>query len=207
MLGKKMTFKERMRKELLTAGKKADEAAASESSSSIPINSPGEILKASAVLASIKSTSTSVTPQMALLQTMAAMHQKAQEITGVAVPKYYNPAAVNPLKYAEQVQKRKLLWSKKSQDDKEKEKEEMMESQWKSSMGSKFQKLMGIKGNTETTEEEPSELSEEQKRKQEELFSRLDKEYEFARMATHTHRGVGLGFSSQVQFPSTQPPH
>ena len=33
-------------------------------------------------------------------------------MTGVAVPKYYNPAAVNPLKYAEQVQKRKLLWSK-----------------------------------------------------------------------------------------------
>ena len=28
------------------------------------------------------------------------------------MPKYYNPAAVNPLKYAEQVQKRKLLWSK-----------------------------------------------------------------------------------------------
>lgn len=37
---------------------------------------------------------------------------QAQEMTGVAVPKYYNPAAVNPLKYAEQVQKRKLLWSK-----------------------------------------------------------------------------------------------
>lgn len=33
-------------------------------------------------------------------------------MTGVEVPKYYNPAAVNPLKYAEQVQKRKLLWSK-----------------------------------------------------------------------------------------------
>ena len=40
-------------------------------------------------------------------------------MTGVEVPKYYNPAAVNPLKYAEQVQKRKLLWSKKT-DEKEK---------------------------------------------------------------------------------------
>lgn len=39
-------------------------------------------------------------------------------MTGIAVPKYYNPAAVNPLKYAEQVQKRKLLWSK-SKDKKE----------------------------------------------------------------------------------------
>lgn len=32
------------------------------------------------------------------------------------MPKYYNPAAVNPLKYAEQVQKRKLLWSKKPEE-------------------------------------------------------------------------------------------
>ena len=46
------------------------------SSSSTPINRPGEILKASAVLASIKSSGAAVTPQMALLQTMAAMHQK-----------------------------------------------------------------------------------------------------------------------------------
>jgi len=56
------------------------------------------------------------TPQQALLQTMAAMHAKAQEITGVEVPKFYNPAAVNPLKYAEQMQKRKLLWSKAAEN-------------------------------------------------------------------------------------------
>lgn len=41
---------------------------------------------------------------------------QAQELTGVPVPKYYNPAAVNPLKYAEQVQKRKLLWSKNKKE-------------------------------------------------------------------------------------------
>ena len=44
---------------------------------------------------------------------------KAQQITGIAVPKYYNPAAVNPLKYAEQIQKRKLLWSKKKEQPEE----------------------------------------------------------------------------------------
>jgi len=38
--------------------------------------------------------------------------------------------------------------------------------------------------------------TEEQLKKQEELFRQLDKDYEFARMATHTHRGVGLGFQS-----------
>lgn len=212
-----MTFKDKMRNELINAGKRVDDKAAAESSTSGGTSSfsPGELLKASA-LASLKSNNSSVTPQMALLQTMAVMHQKAQEITGVAVPKYYNPAAVNPLKYAEQVQKRKLLWSKKG-DDKEKEKEVQLEGQWKSSQfisdqdgktSSKFRKLMGMKeGDSAEDEEIPTELSEEQKRKQEELFSRLDKEYEFARMATHTHRGVGLGFSSQVQFPSAQPPH
>jgi len=41
---------------------------------------------------------------------------QAQELTGVEVPKYYNPAAVNPLKYAEQIKKRKLLWSKKPEE-------------------------------------------------------------------------------------------
>lgn len=40
---------------------------------------------------------------------------QAQELTGVVVPKFYNPAAVNPLKYAEQVNKRKLLWSHKKE--------------------------------------------------------------------------------------------
>lgn len=44
------------------------------------------------------------------------MHAKAQELTGVEVPKFYNPAAINPLKFAEQQQKRKLLWSKAAQN-------------------------------------------------------------------------------------------
>lgn len=34
-------------------------------------------------------------------------------MTGVEVPKYYNPAAINPLRYAEQIKKRQMLWSKK----------------------------------------------------------------------------------------------
>ena len=38
-----------------------------------------------------------------------------QELTGVAIPKYYKPAAVNPLKYADQLKKRKLLWNKDKQ--------------------------------------------------------------------------------------------
>lgn len=156
-----------------------------------------------------------VTPQQALLQTMAAMHQKAQELTGVAVPKYYNPAAVNPLKYAEQVQKRKLLWSKK--EPKDQEAPQPMSSQWKAvayaqdgdtKAAEKFRKLMGIKnqGSEETkpgpstTETNKDQHTDEMVKKQEELFRNLDKEYEFARMTTHTHRGVGLGFTSHVPY-------
>jgi len=40
-------------------------------------------------------------------------------------------------------------------------------------------------------------LTEEQKDRQEELFRQLDRDYAFARMTTHTHRGIGLGFASQ----------
>ncbi|VDP91677.1 unnamed protein product [Echinostoma caproni] len=44
---------------------------------------------------------------------------KAQAVAAAAaanLPKYYNPSSVNVLKLAEQQQKRKLLWSKKSDD-------------------------------------------------------------------------------------------
>ena len=65
-------------------------------------------------------------------------------------------------------------------------------------MKAKFRKLMGIKDDQE--DDGPTELTEEQQKKQKELFQRLDKDYEFARMTTHTQRGVGLGFSSQTQI-------
>lgn len=179
------------------------------------LRKPGEALRPSDLLKGVKLTSgESVTPQMALIQTMAAMHKKAQELTGVEVPKYYNPAAVNPIKYAEQVQKRKLLWSKKP-EEKDKTKNEQMETQWKSAFASsddnktasKFRKLMGMKEgdepiSLENLPEEFQKLTEEQKRKQAELFQRLDQEYQFARMTTHTQRGVGLGFATTVIDPN-----
>jgi hypothetical protein len=44
------------------------------------------------------------------------MEQQVQQVktsTGIELPKYYNPAAMNPARYAEQMQKRKLLWGSK----------------------------------------------------------------------------------------------
>ena len=46
-------------------------------------------------------------------QTYESQLEKVKELTGVEVPKYYNPHTINPLKYAEQIKKRQMLWSKK----------------------------------------------------------------------------------------------
>ena len=40
------------------------------------------------------------------------MRQQIREKTGISVPEYYNPGAINPIKFAEQEKKRKLLWSR-----------------------------------------------------------------------------------------------
>lgn len=43
------------------------------------------------------------TAQMLLQQTLAQQVEKVKNATGIELPKYYNPAAMNPLKYANQV--------------------------------------------------------------------------------------------------------
>lgn len=58
-------------------------------------------------------------------------------------------------------------------------------------MASKFKRLMGIKGQTDAKSGTTDVL-----KKQEEMFSSMEQQYEVARTATHTMRGVGLGFGS-----------
>ncbi|KAK6192867.1 hypothetical protein SNE40_004265 [Patella caerulea] len=198
---KPLTFREKMRQDLLKASKMLSDQA----DKGLLMDDTGKD-KFRNLSSSSSTEGSNVTPQMALLQTMAAMHQKAQEMTGVTVPKYYNPAAVNPLKYAEQFQKRKLLWSKNKEKKEEKGGEHWQGTAFQADndgkISAKFRKLMGMKEDDPITDEA---LTEEQKIKREEIFNRLDKDYEFARMSTHTHRGVGLGFASQgmsiPQFP------
>nr|KAG5704691.1 hypothetical protein BaRGS_025333 [Batillaria attramentaria] len=198
-----MTFKEQMKQQILQSAKLMNEnaAASSAENGSKPENVPerpnmplnpanlyGRLATSSAGCGIMGGGN--VTPQMAFLHTVAALHKQAQEITGVEVPKYYNPAAVNPLKYAEQVQKRKLLWSK-AKDKKE------TNSQWNaqavvvdgdSKTQAKFKKLMGIKESLSPEGQQPEASgsgevdvrAQEQRQKQEELFHQLDREYEFA---------------------------
>lgn len=131
----------------------------------------------------------------------AEQHQKAPSESPSALPSYYNPSVINPNKYAEQVQKRKLLWGNKKSDD--------TASKWGNAkfaqdadgkVASKFMRLMGIKDKPKPPAEEPAATGtncSESINKQEEMFTSMEQQYEVARQATHTMRGVGLGFGSQ----------
>jgi hypothetical protein len=69
----------------------------------------------------------------------------------------------------------------------------------------KFRKLMGIKDDNDPNGQNSIKKVEEISKMQQNAFEALDKEYAFARMATHTHRGIGLGFLSHApQAPSSQ---
>ncbi|XP_030638475.1 arginine/serine-rich coiled-coil protein 2 [Chanos chanos] len=152
------------------------------------------VLNVAALLAS----GTQVTPQIAMAAQMAALQAKTLAETGIAVPSYYNPSAVNPMKFAEQEKKRKMLWQGKKEGDKS----QTAELWEKLNFGNKdqnvkFRKLMGIKGDDEATAS--GEMNDEGLKtlqQQEEMFRNLDVQYEMARSQTHTQRGMGLGFSS-----------
>ncbi|RXN03287.1 arginine serine-rich coiled-coil 2-like isoform X3 [Labeo rohita] len=154
--------------------------------------SPG--LNVAALLAS----GTQVTPQIAMAAQMAALQAKTLAETGIAVPSYYNPSAVNPMKFAEQEKKRKMLWQGKKEGDKS----QTAELWEKLNFGNKdqnvkFRKLMGIKGEEEgCSSGAANEEGLKTLQQQEEMFRNLDVQYEMARSQTHTQRGMGLGFSS-----------
>jgi len=140
----------------------------------------------------------------AVMQSMIQLQKETTARTGVEIPKFYNPAAINPVKYAEQVQKRKLLWSKtKDKDVDTKWNATSLSSDSDDKSKEKFRKLMGIHGKV-AEKLEDAEVNVDTKQK--ELFEGLDREYQLARMSTHTHRGIGLGFGTVAGYqPLSQP--
>jgi hypothetical protein len=62
--------------------------------------------------------------------------------------------------------------------------------------------LLFLSGSVGTTSSGPATSPEGSDilKKQEELFNSMEMQYEVARVATHTHRGVGLGFGT-FQYP------
>lgn len=140
---------------------------------------------------------------MLLQRSMDEQVQKIKHSTGIELPKYYNPAVMNPARYAEQIQKRRLLWQKKEVP--ETETKPSMGKVWESTtfaqdadgkVASKFKRLMGIKDSAAAAGNSSKDIL----KKQEEMFSSMEQQYEVARTATHTMRGVGLGFGS-YQYP------
>ncbi|CAK9811872.1 Arginine/serine-rich coiled-coil protein 2 [Anthophora plagiata] len=124
---------------------------------------------------------------------------------------YYNPlATATQGKYAEQIQKRKLLWANKSKQDEGKTSTAASTANtWVGTtfthdqdgkVTAKFKRLMGIKDDLPTTPAagaKPDIL-----KKQEEMFNNMEQQYEVARATTHTQRGVGLGYATGgYQFP------
>lgn len=130
-----------------------------------------------------------------------------------SLPSYYNPTAVNPLKYSEQMQKRKLLWKKPQEEatvdapEPPSKPTSTCAKVWEGmtfaqdddgKVTAKFRKLMGIRGDAPPPDEKPGPAASSLLQQQEKLFQDLDQQYEAARVSTHTHRGVGLGYSSQM---------
>ncbi|XP_062559552.1 arginine/serine-rich coiled-coil protein 2 isoform X2 [Armigeres subalbatus] len=135
------------------------------------------------------------------------LQQSKKAADSVPLPSYYNPGIVNPVRYADQVQKRKLLWGNKTAESKDVSSniskwEQAKFSQDKDGkMASKFLRLMGVKDPHKTATADDvkpgTSTSGDSINKQEELFSTMEQQYEVARQVTHTMRGVGLGFGSQ----------
>ncbi|KAK8737152.1 hypothetical protein OTU49_004817, partial [Cherax quadricarinatus] len=65
-------------------------------------------------LALLKAANPDLTAAELLKRSMEAQMVEVQKQTGIALPSYYNPAAMNPMKFAEQERKKKLLWGNKN---------------------------------------------------------------------------------------------
>lgn len=108
-------------------------------------------------------------------------------------------------RYTEQMQKKKLIWgSKKAAET------TTTTNKWETAkfsqdsdgkMASKFLRLMGAK-NVPKPDDEPAAdpTADSSIQKREEMFSTMEQQYEVARQATHTMRGMGLGFGSSRPF-------
>lgn len=140
----------------------------------------------------------------------ASVSAGTNSTTTVQLPSYYNPNVINPNKYVEQMQKRKLIWgAKKSEDSASKWGHAQFSQDQDGKVASKFMRLMGIKNSTSvessvspndnekksTSSTSPSNNADVKSR--EAMFSTMEQQYEVARQVTHTMRGVGLGFGSQ----------
>lgn len=105
-------------------------------------------------------------------------------------------------RFTEQIQRRKLLWQKKDTKTEVVPTAPQGQKVWQNTtfaqdndgkVANKFKRLMGIR---EQGLGMPPKSTNDNLKKQEEMFTSMEAQYEVARTATHTMRGVGLGFGS-----------
>ncbi|XP_023030910.1 arginine/serine-rich coiled-coil protein 2 isoform X2 [Drosophila willistoni] len=180
-----------------------------------------------------KHTATAVTASVAGDASLVTGATAAGSAAPIQLPSYYNPGIINANRYAEQQQKRKLIWgAKKSEDSANKWGNAHFSQDSDGKVASKFMRLMGIKNNNSTeggpavgveaaseatVAAAPTAAGEESingdnraagavagatgipadVQLRQRMFSTMEQQYEVARAATHTMRGVGLGFGSQ----------
>lgn len=116
---------------------------------------------------------------------------------------FTSPVLTNA-RYTEQMQKKKLIWGAKkvaaptetiTTNNKWEAAKFSQDSDGK--MASKFLRLMGMKNVASTAAPSAAEDIDSSVEKREQMFSSMEQQYEIARQATHTMRGMGLGFGSQ----------
>lgn len=199
-------------------------------------------------LAALKASNPDLTTAELLRRSMEAQINEVEKQTGIALPSYYNPAAMNPVKFAEQERKKKLLWGNKSKSPEAQavhidsasgqDVSSAANSQqslpgsgaigqvslWANTkfsgdkdgkMADKFKRLMGVKKpdgsggggggkglyGSLVAAPAPKPKPADPVQEQEAMFTSMERQYEVARLATHTQRGFGLGFSSQSFVP------
>lgn len=110
---------------------------------------------------------------------------------------FTSPVLTNA-RYTEQMQKKKLIWGAKKTTPTE---TVTTNNKWEAAkfsqdsdgkMASKFLRLMGMKNAPATAN--ASDDNDTSVEKREEMFTSMEHQYEVARQATHTMRGMGLGF-------------
>lgn len=126
---------------------------------------------------------------------------------------FISPVLANA-RYTEQMQKKKLIWGAKkaavtngdtvTTNNKWEAAKFSQDSDGK--VASKFLRLMGMKNvpatasnstNPNTTETTNGSDTDPSVEKREQMFNKMEQQYEIARQVTHTMRGMGLGFGSQ----------
>lgn len=120
----------------------------------------------------------------------------------------FTSSVLTNAKYTEQMQKKRLIWGSKKPPV-ETEEVQATNNKWEQArfsqdndgkMASKFLRLMGMKNAPATAATSSDAASTDEDtgvKKREQMFSSMEQQYEVARAATHTMRGMGLGFGSQ----------